>query len=126
MNVRCEPIEIANIEGTYDAVLMSGCLHYVRDKSSVLTRITAASAADAVHAVAVFSTATQVPAEHAVIPAFPDEEGGIVEQFYSGWQVLLHTYERDRVEHSHPDFAPHAHSHIKLIADRRTERNGAR
>jgi SAM-dependent methyltransferase len=126
MNVRCEPIETASLEGTYDVVLMNGCLHYVRDKSSVLTRVTAASTADAVHAVAVFSTATQVPAEHAVIPAFPDEEGGTVEQFYSGWQVLLRIYERDRAEHSHPGFAPHAHSHIKLIAARQPERKGAR
>jgi SAM-dependent methyltransferase len=126
VNVRCEPIETARLAGTYDVVLMNGCLHYVRDKSSVLTRVTAASAADAVHAVAVFSTATPIPAEHAVIPAFPDEEGGTVEQFYNGWQALLHSYERDRSEHSHPGFAPHAHSYIKLIAARRPEWNGAR
>jgi SAM-dependent methyltransferase len=126
MKVRCEPIETASLEGTYDVVLMNGCLHYVHDKSGVLARVTAASAADAVHAVAVFSTATPVPAEHAVIPAFPDEEGGTVEQFYRGWQALLHIYERDRAEHSHPGFAPHAHSHIKLIAARRPKTNGAR
>lgn len=123
---RCEPIETASMEGTYDVVLMNGCLHYVGDKDSVLTRVLAASAADAVHTVAVFSTTTPVPAEHAVIPAFPDEEGGTVEQFYADWQALLRLYERDRVEHSHPGFAPHAHSHIKLIAARRPERNRAR
>lgn len=126
MNVRCEPIETASLEGTYDVVLMNGCLHYVRDKNDVLTRVTAASAADAIHAVAVFSTATPIPTEHAVIPAFPDEEGGTVEQFYSGWQALLHSYERDCAEHSHPGFAPHAHSHIKLIAARQPERNESR
>jgi hypothetical protein len=54
------------------------------------------------------------------------EEGGIVEQFYSGWQALLHVYERVRLGHSHPGFSPHAHSHIKLIASRRPERNGTR
>jgi len=126
MNVRCEPIETASLEGTYDLVLMNGCLHYVRDKNSVLARVTAASAADAVHAVALFSTATPIPAEHAVIPAFPEEEGGTVEQFYRGWQGLLRIHERDRAEHSHPGFAPHAHSHIKLIAARRPETDGTR
>lgn len=126
VTVRCEPIETASLEGTYDVVLMNGCLHYVPDKNSVLTRVLAASAADAVHAVAMFSTATPVPAEHAVIPAFPDQEGGTVEQFYGGWQPLLHIYERDSAEHSHPGFAPHAHSHIKLIAARWPGRNGAR
>jgi hypothetical protein len=126
MNVRCEPIETASLEGIYDVVLMNGCLHYVSDKNSVLTRVTTVSAADAVHAVAVFSTATPIPSEHAVIPTFPDEEGGTVEQFYNGWRSLLRFYERDRAEHSHAGFAPHAHSHIKLIAERQPERNTSR
>ena len=52
---------------SYDVVLMNGCLHYVRNKSRVLSRVLAVSAADAVHAVAVFSTATPVPAEHAAV-----------------------------------------------------------
>jgi SAM-dependent methyltransferase len=118
ITVRCEPIETASLTGSYDVVLMNGCLHYVRDKTSVLTRATASSAADAIHAVALFSTATPVPDEHAAIPVFPDEEGGIVEQFYGGWRTLLHSRERGRAEHSHPGFAPHAHSHIKLVAAR--------
>jgi len=53
VSVRCEPIETATLTGTYDMVLMNGCLHYVRDKSGVLNRAMAASAEDAVHAVAV-------------------------------------------------------------------------
>ena len=61
---------------------MNGCLHYFRDKNSVLVRAAAASTADAIHAVALFSTATPVPDAHAVIPVFPDEEGGTVERFY--------------------------------------------
>jgi len=69
---------------------MNGCLHYIRDKRGVLTRAAAASVADAVHVVALFSTATPVPAEH-----------------------------------SHPGFAPHAHSHIKLVAARQPERTQA-
>lgn len=121
IGVRCEPAESASLTGPYDIVLMNGCLHYVRDKTSVLDRVTQASAADAVHAVALFSTATSVPAEHAVVPVFPDEEGGIVEQFYAGWHPLLHERERDRAEHSHPGFGPHVHSHIKIVAARQPE-----
>jgi len=98
---------------------MNGCLHYVRDKSRMLRRVLAASAGDAVHAVAVFSTATPVPAEHAVVPVFPDKEGGVVERFYQDWDMLLHAYQRGRREHSHPGFGPHVHSHIKLIATRK-------
>ena len=104
----------------YAVVLMNGCLHYVRDKSRMLRRVLAASAADAVHAIAVFSTATPVPAVHLVIPVFPDAEGGVVERFYQDWDVLMHAYQRGRLEHSHPGFAPHVHSHIKLITTRRT------
>jgi SAM-dependent methyltransferase len=121
INVRNEPMETVDLTGSsYDVVLMNGCLHYVRDKSRMLRRVLAASAADAVHAIAVFSTATPVPAEHAVVPVFPDEEGGAVELFYRDSDMLLHAYQRGRREHSHPGFAPHVHSHIKLITTRRT------
>lgn len=114
-------METVDLTGSsYDVVLMNGCLHYVRDKSRMLRRVLAASAVDAVHAVAVFSTATPVPVEHAVVPVFPDEEGGSVERFYQDWDMLLHAYQRGRREHSHPGFAPHVHSHIKLIATRKT------
>jgi len=119
IGVRNEPLETADLKGArYDLVIMNGCLHYVRDKEPVLRRVLAASAADAVHAVALFSTATPVPAEYAVVPVFPDEEGGVVERFYQGWDMLLFAHERHRSEHSHPGLAPHVHSHIKLIAAR--------
>jgi len=121
VNVRNEQLETVDLSrSSYDVVLMNGCLHYVQDKSRVLQRVLAASAADAVHAVAVFSTATPVPAEHAVVPVFPDEEGGAVELFYQEWDMLLHAYQRGRHDNSHPGFAPHVHSHIKLITTRRT------
>jgi SAM-dependent methyltransferase len=121
VTVRCEPIETASLEGTYDVVLMNGCLHYVRDKNSVLTRVLDASTPDAVHAIAVFSNATPVPDGHAAIPVFPDEEGGTVELFYRGWRPLLHARERGRAEHSHPGLGSHVHSHIKLVAARQRE-----
>jgi SAM-dependent methyltransferase len=119
VHVRNELIESVDLtETSYDLVIMNGCLHYVRDKSHVLQRVLAASAENAVHAVALFSTATPVPAEHAVVPVFPDEEGGVVERFYHDWHMLLLAHERGRTERSHPGFAPHVHSHIKLIAAR--------
>jgi SAM-dependent methyltransferase len=126
ISVRCEPIETAILTGPYDIVLMNGSLHYVRDKDGLLARATAASTEDAVHAVALFSTATPIPGEHAAIPVFPDQEGGIVEQFYDGWQPLFHVHERGRAEHSHPGFAPHVHSHVKLVAARHSGRSVAR
>ena len=118
LSVRNEPIEAVTLTGIYDLVLMNGCLHYIRDKEHVLRTALMASAPGAVHAVALFSTATAVPAEHAVIPVFPDDEGGIVEHFYEDWHVLHSAHERDRPDRSHPGFMPHAHSHIKLIAQR--------
>jgi hypothetical protein len=126
VTIHNEPLETADLTRTsYDLVLMNGCLHYVRDKIRVLRKVLAASAADAIHAVAVFSTATPVPAEHAVVPVFPDEEDGVVERFYEDWNMLLRVRERARSEHSHPGFAPHVHSHIKLIATRLPASPGA-
>jgi 2-polyprenyl-3-methyl-5-hydroxy-6-metoxy-1,4-benzoquinol methylase len=111
ITVRNEPMESVDLTGnSYDLVLMNGCLHYVRDKSHVLRRALAVSNADPVHAVALFSTATPVPAEHAEVPVFPDEERGVVYRFYRDWAMLLRAYERGRRERSHPGFAPHVHS----------------
>ena len=119
VTIRNEPIETARLpEAAYDLVLMNSCLHYVHDKTHVLRRILAASTADAVHAIALFSTVTPVPAEHAAVPVFPDNEDGVVESFYRDWRVLLRSREHARSEHSHPGFAPHVHSYIKLIAAR--------
>jgi 2-polyprenyl-3-methyl-5-hydroxy-6-metoxy-1,4-benzoquinol methylase len=101
VTVRCESIETAELTEVYDLVLMNGSLHYVRDKHNVLKQVTAASTPDAVHAIAVFSTATPVPAEHAVIPVFPEEEGGTVEQFYRDWRHLLRVHQRGQAERSH-------------------------
>lgn len=117
--VRNESIlDVALEEGAYNLVLLNGSLHYIRDKSAVLERALSASAPGAVHVVALFSTATALSAEHSSVPVFPEPEGGGVELFYRNWDIRLLTYERDQPEHSHPGFAPHAHSYIKLIAQR--------
>lgn len=122
IHVRNESVETADLaRGPYDLVLMNGCLHYVPDKLGVLRRVLTASAPDAVHSVAVFSTATPVPAGHAEVPVFPDEEGGTVERFYRGWRKLLHASEHGRLEHSHPGLGAHLHSHIKIVAARQPE-----
>jgi hypothetical protein len=117
LGYKVDAVEVSAV--ACEKIKRNGCLHYVRDKSRMLRRVLAASAGDAVHAVAVFSTATPVPAEHAVVPVFPDKEGGVVERFYQDWDMLLHAYQRGRREHSHPGFGPHVHSHIKLIATRK-------
>jgi SAM-dependent methyltransferase len=91
---------------------------HVRNELLESVNLTGTSTENAVHAVALFSTATPVPAEHSVVPVFPDEEGGVVERFYHDWDTLLLAHERGRSEHSHPGFAPHVHSYIKLIAAR--------
>lgn len=111
-------IDAALEESAYDLVLLNGSLHYVHDKAAVLARAQAASAPQAVHAVALFSTATPLSPEHSAVPVFPEPEGGGVELFYRNWDIRLLTYDRDQLEHSHPGFAPHAHSYIKLIARR--------
>jgi SAM-dependent methyltransferase len=117
--VRNESIlDVALEESVYDLVLLNGSLHYVHDKVAVLAQAQVASAPRAVHAVALFSTATLLSAEHSAVPVFPEPEGGGVEHFYRNWDIRLLAYERDQPEHSHPGFAPHAHSYIKLIAQR--------
>jgi SAM-dependent methyltransferase len=119
VHVRNESMLDAVLEpGAYDVVLLNGSLHYARDKHSVLVRAEAASAPGAVHALAVFSTASPLPPPHTVVPVFPEDEGGGIEQFYRNWDIRLLAYERDQPERSHPGFPAHVHSYIKLIAQR--------
>ena len=118
VRVRNESMTAAVLEqSSFDLVLMNGSLHYVADKFALLTKVLWASAPDAVHAVSLFSTATPMPVEHTVVPVFPDDEGGIVEDFYQDSRRLLYALERDRPERSHPGFGVHQHSHIKLITE---------
>jgi len=118
IRVRNESMTTAVLkEASFDLVLMNGSLHYVADKLAVLTKALRASAPGAVHAVSLFSTATPMPTEHTVVPVFPDDESGIVEDFYQDNRRLLHALERDRPERSHPGFGVHQHSHIKLITE---------
>lgn len=95
---------------------MNGVLHYVDDKEDVLHRIRRGSAAGALHVISLFSTATPVPDAHTVVPVFPDDEGGVVERFYQPNDVVTVRYQRAKVESSHPGFANHVHSYIKLLA----------
>lgn len=118
VRVRNESMTTAVLEeASFDLVLMNGSLHYVADKLAMLTKALRASAPGAVHAVSLFSTATPMPTEHTVVPVFPDDEGGIVEDFYQDNKRLLHALERDRPERSHPGFGVHQHSHIKLVTE---------
>ena len=104
-------------EASFDLVLMNGSLHYVEDKASMLAKARRASTTGAVHAVSLFSTATPMPHEHTVVPVFPDDEDGIVEDFYRDGSRLLRVFDRNRPERSHPGFGLHQHSHIKLITE---------
>lgn len=118
VTVRNESIAAAALApGGYDLVLMNGSLHYLADKAAVLAAVLAASAPAAIHAVSLFSTASPTPAEHAVVPVFPDDEDGVVEHFYQGHRKLLHALERGKTERSHPGFGAHQHSYIKLITE---------
>ncbi|WP_194892370.1 class I SAM-dependent methyltransferase [Catenulispora pinisilvae] len=118
VRVRNESMTTAVLtDSAFNPVLMNGSLHYVADKLAVLSKVLQASVPGAVHAVALFSTATPMPAEHTVVPVFPDDEGGIVEDFYQDHTKLRYALERDRPERSHPGFGAHHHSHIKLITE---------
>lgn len=120
--IRNESMTTATLaDAAYDLVLMNGSLHYVADKHAVLAKTLRASAPGAAHAVSLFSTATRMHAEHTVVPVFPDDENGVVQDFYRTHRRLLHHLERDRPERSHPGFTDHRHSHIKLVAEATTD-----
>jgi SAM-dependent methyltransferase len=102
--------------GPYDLVICNGLLHYVADKDPLVGRMQDITAPGGWHAVSLWSTYTPVPECHRIVPTFPDDEDGVVAARYRSWTKALHLFERDKVEASHDDMAPHHHSHIKVIA----------
>lgn len=118
LNVRNESAQAATLRNSeYDVVVMNGLLHYVDDKEEVLRRVRRCSMAGALHVISLFSTATPVPDEHTVVPVFPDDEGGAVERFYRQCDILTRRYQRAKAEGSHPGFAKHVHSYLKMIVE---------
>jgi 2-polyprenyl-3-methyl-5-hydroxy-6-metoxy-1,4-benzoquinol methylase len=116
INVRNESFLTSVLEnGVYDIIIMNGSLHYINEKASLLQGLKCASASESLHVMSLFSTATPIPAEHAVVPVFPDEEHGIVEEFYRGDRLLHLAHIRGKEERSHPRLAHHEHSFINQI-----------
>jgi len=118
LNIQNTAAQTAVLQNSeYDVVVMNGVLHYVEDKEDLLRRISRCSAAGALHVISLFSTVTPVPDEHAVVPVFPDDEGGVVERFYQQSDILTLRYQRAKAESSHPGFAKHVHSYLKMVVE---------
>jgi SAM-dependent methyltransferase len=117
-------VDVADIEGyipseEYDVVICNGVLHYVEDKSRVISMMQAATRSGGINVASLWSTYTGVPECHNSVPVFCDDENGIVVKLYGSWEKQLLYFERDKAEASHSDLPPHRHSHIKIIARRR-------
>ena len=101
--------------GPYDLVVCNGLLHYVAEKDELVRRMQSITAPGGCHVVSLWSTYRPVPDCHRIVPTFPDDEDGVVADRYRSWTKVLHYFERDKLESSHDDMAPHHHSHIKMI-----------
>jgi 2-polyprenyl-3-methyl-5-hydroxy-6-metoxy-1,4-benzoquinol methylase len=107
-------------EGQFDIVICNGVLHYIRDKARVIRRIQAATRPGGINVISSWTTFTPVPACHNSIPVYSDDENGVIARAYDSWNLKLKYFERDKPEASHTGMPKHSHSHIKLIAKKRT------
>lgn len=103
------------LPGPFDVVISNGLLHYVHDKSALLTRMADATSPGGIHVVSSFTDATPVPACHRVVEVLCDAEEGATAAHYAAWEPRI-WLERGKPETSHPGFPPHAHSFIKVAA----------
>jgi SAM-dependent methyltransferase len=103
-------------EGRYDVVLCNGLLHYIEDKQTVVERMQKATTVGGLNVVSLWSTYSEVPDSHRVVPVYCDDENGIVRKMYEGWDMELCYFERRKPESSHDGMPEHSHSHIKLAA----------
>jgi SAM-dependent methyltransferase len=103
-------------DGMYDVVISNGVLHYIADKEAAISRMQKATTLGGINVLSLWSTFSAVPDCHDVIPAYCDDEDGIVKKLYCDWQTEFIYFDRKKLEMSHSDMPEHAHSHIKLIA----------
>lgn len=118
VNIRVDIADICEYEpeGQYDLIICNGLLHYVEDKAVVIPRIQMATRTGGLNVVSLWSTYSEVPDCHDIVPVFCDDEDGTVADLYKPWSEELHYLERSKPEASHDDMPAHSHSHIKLIA----------
>lgn len=100
----------------YDIVISNGLLHYVKDKQRIVGLMRDATNPGGLNVISLWSTFTDLPACHDVVPTYPDDEDGVVTKLYEDWSTELLYLERDKSESAHSDLPFHRHSHIKLIA----------
>ena len=103
-------------DGSYDVIICNGVLHYVEDKQSVIDLMQKATAPGGINVISLWSTFTQVPDCHELVPVYSDDEDGVVTKSYGEWHNEFIYFDRDKPETAHSDLPAHRHSHIKLIA----------
>jgi SAM-dependent methyltransferase len=118
--VKVENADISDYvpDGEFDLIICNGVLHYIEDKRPVLERMQIATRPGGRNVISLWSNFTPVPECHKAVPAFCDDEAGIVVGQYSNgrWRRELLYFERDKPDTAHPEKQEHSHSHIKLIA----------
>lgn len=102
--------------GKFDVVICNGVLQYIQHKKQVIERMQGATRPGGINVISVWSTYSKLPVAHSAIPAFCDDEDGVVTGLYSHWKTEFIYFDRDKPETAHPTSQPHLHSHIKLIA----------
>lgn len=102
--------------GSFDVIICNGVLQYIEDKKSLIARMQEATRPHGLNVISVWSTYTGVPPSHLTVPAFCDDEDGVVTGMYSHWKTEFIYFDRNKPETAHTTSKPHAHSHIKLIA----------
>ncbi len=115
VNVQVADVNDYEPAGQFDLVICNGLLHYIENKAPVIGRIQDATRPGGLNVVSLWSTYTQVPPCHAIVPVFCDPEDGVVMGSYRHWMKKLVYFERDKTESSHSG-PSHSHSHIKMIA----------
>ncbi len=110
-------------DGQFDLVICNGVLHYIKDKTRVIGRMHAATKPGGLNVVSSWTTFTPVPSSHNSVLAYCDDEDGVIARAYEGWDLKLKYFERDKPEASHSGMPQHSHSHIKLIAEKPTDRH---
>jgi len=102
----------------YDVIICNGVLHYIQNKALVLQRMQEATKIGGINMISLFTNFTPIPEVHQVTEVYCDAENGIAYESYRYWKHHYILFERDKWDTKHPDFPPHRHSMLKIVAEK--------
>ncbi len=106
-------------EGTFDLIICTGVLPYIRDKGRILEAIQHWTRTGGLNVISVWTAFKPTPPEDTEVPIYLDSESGenaVLVRTYESWKKEFLFFDRNKIKKPEAGMAEQSRSYIKLIA----------